>query len=66
MNFYSKIAKKGGGLLWSTGPRLLTWHAYLTWRADVARGTTGGCDMALRPCGRAADGPRVADTCARG
>ena len=27
-------------------------------RADVARGTTGGCDVALRPRGRAADGPR--------
>ena len=44
----------------------MTWQAYLTWRADVARGTTGGCDVALRPRGRAADGPRVADTCARG
>ena len=65
MNFYSKIAKKGG-LFWSTGPRLLTWQAYLTWRVDVARGTTGGCNVALRPRGRAADGPRVADTCARG
>ena len=26
----------------------------------MARGTTGGCDMALRPRGRAASGPRVA------
>ena len=34
-------------------------------RADVARGTTGGCDVALRPRGRAADGPHLADTCAR-
>ena len=32
---------------------------------DVAHGTTGGCDVALRPRGRATDGPRVADTCAR-
>ena len=31
------------------------------WRGgDVARGTTGGCDVALRPRGRAADGPRGA------
>ena len=31
------------------------------WRgSDVARGTTGGCDVALRPRGRAADGPRGA------
>ena len=31
------------------------------WRgSDVARGTTGGCDAALRPRGRAADGPRGA------
>ena len=43
----------------------MTWQAYLTWRADVARGTTGRCDVALRPRGRAADGPRVADTWAR-
>ena len=31
----------------------------------MARGTTGRCDVALRPRGRAADGPRVADTCGR-
>ena len=31
------------------------------WRdGDVARETTGGCDVALRPRGRAAGGPRVA------
>ena len=33
----------------------------LTWRGgDVARGTTGVCDVALRPRGRAAGGLRVA------
>ena len=70
MNFNSKIAKKGG-LFWSTGPRMLTWHAYLTWRADVARGTTGGCDVALRPRGSPPMAHawltrvRVADTCSR-
>ena len=36
-----------------------SWRGELTGRrADVARGTTGGCDVAMRPRGRAADGPR--------
>ena len=41
MNFYSKITKKGG-LFWSTGPRMLTWHAYLTWRRAGAASWQGG------------------------
>ena len=50
----------------------MSWRSELTGRrADVARGTTIGCDVALRPRGRAADGHawltrvRMADTCAR-
>ena len=63
MNFYSKIVKKRG-LFWSTGPAKADVACVLTWQADVARGTTSGCDVALWPRGRAADGPRVTDTCA--
>ena len=36
--------------------RTLTWRAELTWRA----GPHHGCDVALRPRGRAAHGPREA------
>ena len=40
---------------------MLTSRAYLTWRGvDVARGTIARMRGALRPCGRAAGGPREA------
>ena len=68
MNFYSKITKRGV-ILVHRPPNAnvacvpdvaMSWRSELTGRrADVACGTTGGCDVALRPRGRAADGPRM-------
>ena len=50
-----KLQKRG-----FTYMQVLTWRAgpagELTWRA----GPPHGCDVALRPCGRAAGGPREA------
>ena len=66
MNFYSKIEKKGGGYFGLQAPRMLTCHAYLMWRVDVARETTGGCDVAGPPMAHAwLTRVRRADTCAR-
>ena len=53
--FFTEIAKKRDYLTcrmtWQVGPSgTLTWHA----------GTPRGCDVALRPRGRAAGGPREA------
>ena len=43
-------------------PSAMSWCSELTGRrgGDVARKTTDGCDVALRPRGKAAGGPRMA------
>ena len=56
----SLLKSQKRGVFWSTGP--VSWRGEaVMWRGgDVARGTTSECDVALRPHGRAADGPRGA------
>ena len=75
MNFFVKNREKGGYFL-STGPRLMTWQAYLTWQAgprqpaDVARGTTAPLRRGTEatwagPRVAPRGGARVALTCGR-
>ena len=69
MNFLLK-SRKSGGILVHRPPNAdvarvpdvaTSWRGDLMRRrADVARGTTSRCDVALRQRGRATDGPRVA------
>ena len=55
MFFFIKIAKKGFYYL-----QVMTWGAGLGGELTWCAGPSRGCDVALRPGGRATTGPRVA------